>query len=156
MLILKKNGCRRSHFYSLVALCSVAVGTKDLQIVVGGVSAFAPGRDVVGMTLLILNRLPALGAHPAAFRILPPLIPFREFADIQHPLASPKHKLVDTLLIGDVFINLQFSNAGLQGGGVIAGLAVLIEQDSPRDPLHQPFAVIGEGGVHPIDDGTEV
>lgn len=120
----------------LIAFCPVAVSAEDLQVVIGGMSTLAPGRNMGGMTLLILNRLPALGTHPAAFRILPPLIPFREFADVQYPLASPKHELIDALLIGDVFIALQFSNAGLQGGGVMAGFAVLIEQDAPGNSLH--------------------
>ena len=107
---------------------------------------------MIAVAFFILDSFAATHTLPTLLPILSPLIPFRENPDTQTSLTPTQHILVDSPLVGDIFVNFQFSNPGLQGGRVMAALPILIEQDAPRDSLHQLLAVVGEGGVYPIDD----
>lgn len=91
------------------ALCPIAVSTQNLEVVVGSMSAFVPGGNMVAMTFLIFNVFAAPNALPTLFPIFPPLIPFRESADVQTPLTSAQHKLVYLSLVGDILVDFRLS-----------------------------------------------
>ena len=138
------------------AFCPVAVSAQNLEIIISGMSTLAPGGNMIAVAFFILDSFAAPHTLLTLLPMLSPLIPFRENPDTQTSLTPTQHILVDSPLVGDILVNFQLSDASLQSGGVIAVFPILIEQDAPRDSLHQLLAVVREGGAYPIDDRTEV
>jgi hypothetical protein len=77
-------------------------------------------------------------------------------ADGKLALIARQQVLIDTGLPRYVFVTHQALDLKLQRLRVkVSSLAVLIEEQSPRQTLHLP-ALLREDGLNPIYDGAEV